>query len=139
MEEAAKNHRKIAQSIRDLVVAPFTRWCDAHESRLQNSQDELQAHIKTHDRQAEIVKKLRSQYFNKCRLVEDIEEENKLAFQDPETSPKPKIPEIKVQDKEEEEDEPLEIADEFYQPEQVRKILANILQTVKLGETKVAI
>ncbi|EHK99807.1 putative Rho-GTPase-activating protein 8 [Glarea lozoyensis 74030] len=129
MEEAAKNHRKIAQSIRDLVVAPFTRWCDAHESRLQNSQDELQSHIKTHDRQAEIVKKLRSQYFNKCRLVEDIEEENKLAFQDPEMSPKPKIPEIKVQDKEEEEDEPLEIADEFYQPE----------QTVRLGETKVAI
>jgi hypothetical protein len=139
MEEAAKNHRKIAQSIRDLVVAPFTRWCDAHESRLQNSQDELQAHIKTHDRQAEMVKKLRSQYFNKCRLVEDIEEENKLAFQDPESSPKPKIPEIKVQDKDGDDDEPLEIADEFYQPEQVRKILGHILQTVRLGETKVPI
>src|ERR1700712_3101094 len=110
MEEAAKNHRKIAQSIRDLVVAPFTRWCDAHESRVQNSQDDLQARIKLHDRQAETVKKLRSQYFNKCRLVEDIEEENKMAFQDPETSPKAKIPEIKVPDKEEaEEDEPLEI------------------------------
>ncbi|KAG9229486.1 rho-GTPase-activating protein-like protein [Amylocarpus encephaloides] len=139
MEEAAKSHRKIAQGIRDLVVTPFSRWCDAHESRLQNSQDELQAHIKTHDRQAEAVKKLRSQYFNKCRLVEDIEEENKLAFQDPETSPKPKIPEIKVQDREEDEDEPLEIADDVYTPEQVRKILGHILQTVKLGETKVAI
>jgi hypothetical protein len=70
--------------------------------------------------------------------VEDIEEENKLAFQSPETSPKPKIPEIKVQDKEEEE-EPLEIADEVYQPEQVKKILTHILNTVKLGETKVPI
>jgi hypothetical protein len=139
MEEAAKNHRKIAQSIRDLVVAPFTRWCDAHESRIQNSQDDLQARIKLHDKQADAVKKLRSHYFNKCRLVEDIEEENKLAFQDPETSPKGKIPEIKVQDNEDEEDEPIEIADEIYQPEQVKKILIHILQTVKLGETKVPI
>jgi hypothetical protein len=139
MDEAAKSHRRIAQSIRDLVVTPFTRWCDAHAARVQNSQDDLQARIKVHDKQAELVKKLRSQYFNKCRLVEDIEEENKLAFQDPETSPKPKIPEIKVQDKEEEEEEPLEIADEVYQPEQVKKILIHVLNTVKLGETKVPI
>jgi hypothetical protein len=140
MEEAAKNHRRIAQSIRDLVVSPFTRWCDAHESRVQNSQDDLQARIKLHDRQAETVKKLRSHYFNKCRLVEDIEEENKLAFQDPDTSPKSKIPEIKVQDNVDEEDyEPLEIGDEVYQPEQVKKILSHILTTVRLGETKVPI
>jgi hypothetical protein len=141
MEEAAKNHRKIAQSIRDLVVSPFTRWCDAHESRVQNSQDDLQARTKLHDRQAENVKKLRSHYFNKCRLVEDIEEENKLAFQDPESnSPKPVIPEIKFQDqRDEEEDEPLEIGDEVYQPESVRKILGHLLSTIRLGETRVPI
>ncbi|KAG7127884.1 Rho-GTPase-activating protein 8 like [Verticillium longisporum] len=99
MEDAARSHKKIAQSIRDLVVNPFTRWCDAHESRIQDSQDDLQTRIKAHDRQAELAKKLRSNYFNKCRLVEDIEEENKLAFQDPETSPNAvtasNIPEIK--------------------------------------------
>ncbi|KAE8442632.1 hypothetical protein EG329_002989 [Mollisiaceae sp. DMI_Dod_QoI] len=140
MEEAAKNHRKIAQSIRDLVVAPFTRWCDAHESRVQNSQDDLQARIKLHDKQAEAVRKLRSHYFTKCRLVEDIEEENKLAFQDPETSPKPKVPEIKISDnREEEEMEPFEIGDEVYQPEQVKKILSHLLSTIGLGETKVPI
>lgn len=140
MEEAAKNHRKIAQSIRDLVVAPFTRWCDAHESRVQNSQDDLQARIKLHDKQAEAVRKLRSHYFTKCRLVEDIEEENKLAFQDPETSPKHKVPEIKISDNREEEDEePIEIGDEVYQPEQVKKILTHLLNTIKLGETKVPI
>jgi hypothetical protein len=139
MEEAAKNHRKIAQSIRDLVVAPFTRWCHAHESRVQNSQDVLQSRIKIHDKQADTVKKLRSHYFTKCRLVEDIEEENKMAFQDSETSPKSKIPEIKVIDKDEEEDEPLEIGDEVYQPDQVKKILVHILTTIKLGETKVPI
>lgn len=145
MEEAAKNHRRIAASIRELVVNPFTRWCDAHESRVQSSHDDLQARIKHHDKQAEVVRKLRSNYFNKCRLVEDIEEENKLAFQEPtvvETSPKAKqqpIPEIKVQDDDTEDDEPLEIGDEVYQPEQVKKMLNHALSTVALGETKVPI
>ncbi|KAJ8126301.1 hypothetical protein O1611_g7338 [Lasiodiplodia mahajangana] len=142
MEDASRNHRKIAQSIRDLVVNPFARWCDAHESRIQDSQDELQARIKAHDRQAEIVKKLRSAYFNKCRLAEDIEEENKLAFQDPETSPKvnKNIPEIKVStQKEEQEDEVYEIGDETYEPEQVKKILSHMMNTIKMGETKVPI
>ncbi|KAI1468466.1 uncharacterized protein F4812DRAFT_426946 [Daldinia caldariorum] len=143
MEEAAKNHKKIAQGIRDLVVNPFARWCDAHESRIQESQDDLQARIKAHDRQAEAVKKLRSNYFNKCRLVEDIEEENKLAFQDPETSPKQNqnIPEIKVSpnEKEEEDDEIYEIGDETYQTEQMKKILSHMLNTIKMGETKVPI
>lgn len=137
MDQASKSHRRIAQSIRDLVVTPFTRWCDAHAARIQGSQDDLQGRIKLHDKQVEVVKKLRSSYFNKCRLVEDIEEENKLAFQAPETSPKAKIPEIKVQDRTE--DEALEIGDEIYQPDQIVKILTHILNTIKLGETKVPI
>lgn len=148
MEDAARNHKKIAQSIRDLVVNPFARWCDAHESRVQDSQDELQAKIKAHDRQADAVQKLRSNYFNKCRLLEDAEEENKLAFQDPETSPTPKsaanIPEIKVSPQKEEpddddDDEIYEIGDETYQTEQVKKILSHMMNTIKMGETKVPI
>ncbi|KAI1025455.1 hypothetical protein LB504_012604 [Fusarium proliferatum] len=144
MQDAARNHRRIAQSIRDLVVNPFSRWCDAHEARIQDSQDELQVRIKAHDRQAEAVKKLRSVYFNKCRLVEDLEEENKLAFQDPETSPKgnQNIPEIKVQphkEEEPEEEELYEIGDDTYQPEQVKKILSQMLSSIKMGETKVPI
>src|SRR5277367_1443153 len=109
MVEATKNHQKIASNIRELVVTPFSRWCDAHATRVQNSQDDLQSKIKAHDRQADLVKRLRSQYFNKCRLVEDVEEENKLAFQDPEkdqASPKPPSlspPKIVVQEEQPEE------------------------------------
>lgn len=146
MQEAAKNHQRIAQNIRDLVVNPFSRWCDAHESRVQDSQDDLQSRIKSHDKQAEAVKKLRSTYFNKCRLLEDLEEENKLAFQDPEVaSPKPgqQIPEIKVQPLKEEEsfeeEEVYEIGDEIYQPDQLKAILSHMLSTIKMGETKVPI
>lgn len=144
MGEAARNHRKIASNIRELVVNPFGRWCDQHAARVQNSQDDLQGRIKAHDRQAETVRQYRSQYYNKCRRVEDLDEEEKLAFQDPMSSAtgSPKagpvaVPSIKVE--EEIEAEPIEIGDEVYQPEQVKKILTHILDNIRLGETKVPI
>jgi len=145
MEEAAKNHRKIGSKIRELVVNPFTRWCEAHAQHVQSSQDALQAQVKTHDRQHDQVRKLRSAYYNKCRQVEDLEEEDKLAFQDPNSeaaqSPKNKpvvpVPTIKVPM--EDEEEPIDIGDETYSPEQVRKILLHMLEHVKIGETKVPI
>lgn len=144
MEEASKNHKKIASNIGELVVFPFTRWCDAHAARVHNSRDDLQARIKAHDRQAEVVRKLRSSYFNKCRQVEDLEEENKLAFQDPEKTevtspPASKTPIIKLPDNEDPEDaEPIDLGDETYHPEGVKKLLTSMLNTIKLGETKVA-
>ena len=57
MEEGSKNHKKIASNISELVVIPFGKWCDAHEARVQNSQDDLLARIKSHDKQAEVVRK----------------------------------------------------------------------------------
>lgn len=143
MAEGANKHKKIAQNIRDLVVNPFSRWCENHETRIQDSQDELQNRIKAHDRQAELVKKLRSNYFNKCRLVEDLEEETKFAFQDPESSPKPKIPEIKVSENKEadvsDEDSIFEIGDETFDVEEMKKRLAHMLNNIKLQDTKVPI
>lgn len=143
MVDAGRSHRKIAQNIRDLVVNPFSRWCDAHEARIEESQDELQSRIKAYDRQSETVKKLRSNYLNKCRILEDLEEENKLAFQDPDVaSPKNSVPEIKVENQEnndELEEEVYEIGDEVYTTEQLQKILEHMLTTIKLGETKVPV
>ena len=145
MQEASKNHKKIASNISELVVVPFSRWCDAHEARVQNSQDDLQSRIKAYDKQSDTVQKLRSQYFNKCRQVEDLEEENKLAFQSPEKieSSSPKglpTPTIKLPEKEDpEEVEPLEIGDETYAPDQVKKILTHMLNNINLRETKVPI
>lgn len=145
MVEANKNHQKIASNIRELVVNPFSRWCDSHAMRIQSSQDDLMGRIKAHDRQAETAKKLRSAYFNKCRLVEDLEEENKLAFQDPEKeaqqSPKlqpPKPPTI-VLPESDDEPEPIELGDETYSPDQVKKILTAMLGAIKIGELKVPI
>ena len=152
MQEAAKNHRKIASNITELVIAPFGRWCDAHEGRVQNSHDDLQARIRAHDKQAEATRRLRSAYFNKCRQVEDLEEENKLAFQEPEKQqPKPPsesspkaggaTPLIKLPEQHEEpvEEEDIEIGDDLYPPEQVKTILTNMLNTIPIRETKVPI
>ncbi|ENI05968.1 hypothetical protein COCC4DRAFT_194615 [Bipolaris maydis ATCC 48331] len=143
MDAAAANHKKIASNIRELVVNPFGRWCEAHAARVQNSQDDLQSRIKIHDRQADAVRKFRSQYYNKCRLVEDLEEEDKLAFQDPQSeaaqSPKVKVPTIKMSEPEDEEEDPIDLGDETYQPDQVKKILTHMLDNIKLGEVKVPI
>lgn len=147
MVEATKNHQKIASNIRELVVNPFSRWCDAHAQRVQNSQDDLQSKIKAHDRQAEAVKKLRAAYYNKCRLVEDQEEENKFAFQDPQDkgkekavdSPKHVSPPPTIVVQEETEQLPVEIGDETYAPDQLKRLLAHMLQTIALDQTRVPI
>ncbi|KIW42391.1 uncharacterized protein PV06_05950 [Exophiala oligosperma] len=142
MVEATKNHKKIADNIRELVVNPFSRWCDAHATRISNSQEDLQSKIKAHDRQADLVKKLRSQYFNKCRLVEDLEEENKLAFQDhangspkPQSPPPPKI----VLPEDEFDELPVEIGDETYSPDRLKTLLTDMLEKIPLSEFKVPI
>lgn len=140
MIEASRNHQKIASNIRELVVSPFRRWCDQHEARIQNSHDDLQARIKEHTKQVELTKKLRSHYFNKCRVLEDLEEENKLAFQGPETSPKIKAtPKIVLPEEQTEEEEPIELGDRVYTPEDLKKLLIHMLDNVKIGEVKVPI
>lgn len=141
MIEAARNHQKISSNIRELVVSPFRRWSDQHEYRVQASHDNLQGRIKEHTKQVELVKKLRSTYFNKCRVVEDLEEENKLAFQDPDTSPKLKpTPKIVLPSEEEPEDEdPVELGERIFPPDEVKILLTHMLNNIKLGDAKVPI
>lgn len=146
MEEAGKAHRKVTENIRQLVIEPFSNWCLAHEERVTGSFDDLQLNIKAHDRQAEAVKKLRSHYFNKCRLVEDLEEETKFlgpadaAKNIAESPAVASAPQIKLPEPEDpESEEPLEIGDLFYHPNEVKKIISHMLEVIPMGEHKVAI
>lgn len=143
MIESAKAHQKIAANIRELVVTPFGRWAEQHAARVNHSQEELQTHVKNYEKQKDLVKKLRAQYFNKCRLVEDLEEENKLAFQSPETSSpktKPSPPKIVLTDpQEEQEPEIFELGDKTYSPEEIKKLLTDMLNNIKIGEVKVPV
>ena len=131
----------MAENIRKLVLEPFSKWSEAHEDRVQISHDELQSHIKAYDKQHESVKKLRSHYFNKCRLVEDMEEETKFIGvprpETPTTTPQIKLSDAVGEDAQDE--DPLEIGDEYIQPAEVKKILAHMLEEIPQGEIKVAI
>jgi hypothetical protein len=154
MGEAGRASEKMARNIRELVVSPFSKWAEGHEYRVNQSHDELYRRLKSYDRQKDTVKKLRDIYFNKCRQMEDVQEENKFAFQDPKTSPKGKereqpstIPEVRLPEgdrpppefQDDLDQEPVELGDMLYAPDQIKKILTHMLQTIPLGETKVPI
>ena len=138
MVEAGKSHRKIAANIRELVVNPFSKWCTQHEGRVNGSHDDLQSRLKAYERQLESVRKLKSVYFNKCRLLEDAKEESQLAFQDPLESPQGAvqngIPEIK--EVEADDDELYELGDVAYDKDQVKKILQHMMTTVRMANVK---
>ena len=136
----------MADTIRQLVIEPFSTWSQEHEARVTGSFDNLYLNINAHDRQAEAVKKLRSHYFNKCRVVEDLEEETQFigpasSVTSP-TEPSPAIsaPQIKLPEPEDpESEEPLELGDLFYHPNEVKKIVSHMLDAIPMGEHKVPI
>ncbi|KAI5779517.1 hypothetical protein EDC01DRAFT_755136 [Geopyxis carbonaria] len=150
MDEAGKNHKKVADNIRQLVIEPFAKWCEAHEDRVLASHDELQSRIKSYDKQHEAVKKLRSHYFNKCRLVEDMDEETKFIGVPPPDTPSsattpaapgvPATPQIKLPDNDDDEElDPVEIGDEYMQASEVKKMLGKMLDMIPQTQVKVAI
>ncbi|KAK6334073.1 hypothetical protein TWF696_002575 [Orbilia brochopaga] len=154
MDSAGDSHKKVAENIRKLVIEPFSRWAEAHEQRVELSHDDLQNKIRNHDKQTETVKKLRNNFFNKCRLLEDYDQEKELGFQSPEkkdvtktaangdggpgTPGAPSAPQIKVAEPEDDEDA-YEIGDMFYPPSQLKKILASALDTLPMNEVKVTL
>lgn len=144
-EAAAKCHRNIAININELVAIPFGQWSQAHGTRVQNSQDDLQASLKAHDKQAEHTRKLRSTYFNRCRQLEDLEEEDKLAFQGPDKSESPEVDNIdSVRTSENAisvsfDDEPLDIGNEFYDKENLSAFISFLLGHAQMSEIKVPI
>lgn len=75
-------------------------------------------------------------------MLEDLEEENKFAFQGPPSeSQSSSTPTIKLPEAEEgeEDEEPIELGDDFVPAAKVKEILADMLNTIPLGEHKVAI
>jgi hypothetical protein len=138
-----------------MVIRPFGRWTADHLARVNNSHDELQYQVKAYDRQVAECKKLRQAYYNKCRMIEDLEEETNLAFPvpagttGPATEDKGKGKEV---EKEEEppksppsrrstvsdgDDWPLEIGDSFYSKEQLSDLLATMIKEIPQKEVKV--
>lgn len=143
--ESGKHHLKIAANLQNMVLKPFGRWTIEHASRVQTSEKELLGKVKLHDKQFHDVKKLRSTYFNKCRLLEDYEEENKLAFPGPNGSgtptkpPKKTAEEIAADLNAVLDDEPIELGETIYSSAQMKVLLENILDGVLIKEVRIPI
>ena|SRR5271170_4269030 len=134
-----------------MVIRPFGKWTADHLTRVNHSHDELQSQVKLYDRQVAESKKLRQTYYNKYRLLEDLEEETNLAFPAATTEDKGKGKEVVVEKKEEspsspvqrkstteEGDEwPLEIGDAFYGKEQLSDLLSTMMKEIPRETVKV--
>jgi hypothetical protein len=133
-----------------MVLKPFGRWSADHSARVNNSHDALQAQVKLYDRQVAECRKLRQTYYNKCRLLEDLEEETNLAFPVPATTEEkgkgkevergeesPKTPPTRRSTTDEGEEWPLEIGDTFYGKEQLSELLSTMIKEIPQKEVKV--
>lgn len=136
-----------------MAIRPFGRWSTDHLTRVNHSHDELQAQVKAYDRQVEQCKKLRQNYYNKCRLLEDLEEETNLAFptQNPTTEEKGKAkegtPPVVVEEPPKspvtrkssiDDDEwPLEIGDAFYSKDELSALMSRMIREIPQKEVKV--
>lgn len=137
-----------------MVIRPFGRWAADHLNRVNHSHDELQSQVKLYDKQVAESKKLRQTYYNKCRLLEDLEEETNLAFPVPATTSIPAEEKGKGKEVEKEEEVPksppsrkstidegdewpLEIGDAFYSKEQLSEMIATMMREIPHKEVKV--
>jgi hypothetical protein len=142
-----------------MVIRPFGRWTSDHLNRVNHSHDELQSQVKLYDRQVAESKKLRQVYYNKCRLLEDLEEEINLAFPAnapttatvPTTEEKgkgkevakeeepPKSPPSRKSTIEDGGEWPLEIGDALYGKDQLSQLIATMMKEIPQKDVKVFI
>lgn len=76
MGREGKFHLQVAANIRTMVVIPFSKWSEEHATRVEYSQTTLKQKVKEYERELSEVHKSQKRYFNKCRLLEDLKDEN---------------------------------------------------------------
>ncbi|EPX74473.1 rho-type GTPase activating protein Rga8 [Schizosaccharomyces octosporus yFS286] len=77
IETQGKQHVRISNDLQSLVLRPLSKMSVDHEQKLQTSQYVLTNHTKEYEKKYHIMKKAKSTYYNRCRDVEDLEEEAK--------------------------------------------------------------
>lgn len=70
------HHLVIASNIEQLVLTPFSKWCQDHRKRVEYSEKILKANISNFDKSKSYVLKLEKEYFNRCRQLEDFKKTN---------------------------------------------------------------
>lgn len=71
MAEEGRHHSHIADSIRSMVIDPYTTWTNQHKQRVEISRTELKRLVKAYEHDLDAVHRAQQRYFNRCRLEED--------------------------------------------------------------------
>ncbi|CCE62657.1 hypothetical protein TPHA_0D00130 [Tetrapisispora phaffii CBS 4417] len=71
-----KNHLDIAANLEELVLKPFSKWCEDHRGRVKYSEDILKKNAKNFQKSRAYVAKLEKEYFNSCRKLETYRNTN---------------------------------------------------------------
>jgi hypothetical protein len=139
--ESGKAHLKVATNLQTMVLNPFGKWVQEHAERVARSDKELTGKVKVHDKQHNEVKKLRSTYFNKCRVLEDFQEENKFAFPavDGPSTPRSTASKQATEDDSGDEDEAVELGDVFFTATQIKQLISKMLDEIASKEAKLPI
>ncbi|AGO11509.1 AaceriABR241Cp [[Ashbya] aceris (nom. inval.)] len=74
VQEGAQ-HLAIAANIESTVLSPFSRWCEGHRERVEESEKAVRRQLTSLGRARRQVEKLEQTYFNKCRAYEDYKRE----------------------------------------------------------------
>lgn len=69
-------HLVIASNIEQLVLSPFSKWCQDHRKRIEYSEKILKSNISNFDKSKNYVSKLEREYFSRCRQLEDFKKAN---------------------------------------------------------------
>lgn len=72
MVQEGNHHLKIASTIEETVLGPFTKWREEHKQRVQYSEKILKTNASNFLKSRKYVEKLEQTYLNKCRLLEDF-------------------------------------------------------------------
>ncbi|CAN6674839.1 hypothetical protein TRVA0_068S00144 [Trichomonascus vanleenenianus] len=156
-------HAEIAAKLEKGVRGPFQKWSASHKSRVSTAQSTLTGKIKAYNKRLAQVQKAQQQYFSKCRQLEDTdgtieaggpqrlsltEKLHKRAsslFSDGALSiPSSSISEETLPETEETvqtdvDDGSVELAGTTYSPEQLARLLDDMLRDIPRADFKVAI
>ncbi|CCH60736.1 hypothetical protein TBLA_0D02320 [Henningerozyma blattae CBS 6284] len=76
MSNEGDYHLNIASNIEILVLRPFSKWCKEHHDRIKYSEKTLKKSVENFKKSKTMINKLETEYFNKCRSLEDFKRLN---------------------------------------------------------------
>lgn len=135
-------HAQVANSIKELVIAPFSKWCKEHEQRVEYSKTAIQERYKVFKSQKQNLEKLQKRYFNRCRMLEEFKTHYTEDEINEELSDAEAMSENQVDDENslaEDDDEVYYLDGKQYDKKAIKSLLTNILKGVELSSHKIPI